>query len=324
MKDISLNKVDDGLGESGIGYVVIPAGIEDVEKFKEDCRRNLTVSIVPGFGCSTYNCVPCTIESFQNIRFPDDSDERGTPVAWVKDSFLGTLFIVGTLNRESDYSGIGEEQFRICRSVGLNNVEVFLDGKNSALSINVLGESSPSKLDIKISSKNEDSVFNISSDNELNILSDKNINIKSGLSSRITINKDTKDRAVFQMDEQNISLSLSDEKEKLKFKLQYESEEGFEYLDEFENEVKIIKEKVTLKTKEVNLDSKKVNLGNGKEKMVKGETLESILNELIDAISQITVTTPTGPSIPPLLNIAQFTVIKSKLKTFLSNVSNTE
>jgi len=56
------------------------------------------------------------------------------------------------------------------------------------------------------------------------------------------------------------------------------------------------------------------------EKMIKGETLKSILESLIDAISLITVTcaAPGNPSSVPI-NVASFTLIKSQLITILSN-----
>lgn len=48
-----------------------------------------------------------------------------------------------------------------------------------------------------------------------------------------------------------------------------------------------------------------------------GDTLKGLLEELIDAIVQLTVNTVGGPSTPPL-NSAQFQSIKQKLDTFLS------
>ena len=49
----------------------------------------------------------------------------------------------------------------------------------------------------------------------------------------------------------------------------------------------------------------------------KDESLKDILSDLIDAINNITVTTPQGPSTSPLLNKASFDAIKLRLDDLL-------
>lgn len=49
----------------------------------------------------------------------------------------------------------------------------------------------------------------------------------------------------------------------------------------------------------------------------KNESLKAILSDLIDAINNIQVTTPQGPSTPPLLNKAEFDAIKLRLDKLL-------
>lgn len=71
-----------------------------------------------------------------------------------------------------------------------------------------------------------------------------------------------------------------------------------------------------------------LNIGNGTialgtdgelEAAPKGETLVELLGELIDLIAQQIYLTPSGPTSPGPTNIAQFTTLKSKLNTLLSN-----
>ena len=57
--------------------------------------------------------------------------------------------------------------------------------------------------------------------------------------------------------------------------------------------------------------------------MVLGNTLVDLLAQLIDAILNLTVLTPHGPSGTPV-NAAAFSNIKSKLETALSKLSNTD
>ncbi len=54
------------------------------------------------------------------------------------------------------------------------------------------------------------------------------------------------------------------------------------------------------------------------EAAVLGNALKTILEGLIDQINTITVTTPAGPSTPPILNAAAFTALKAQLSTILS------
>jgi len=80
---------------------------------------------------------------------------------------------------------------------------------------------------------------------------------------------------------------------------------------------------VDTKNRDINL-----NIGNGTvalgtdgelEAAPKGETLVELLGELIDLIAQQIYLTPSGPTSPGPTNIAQFTTLKSKLNTLLSN-----
>jgi hypothetical protein len=61
----------------------------------------------------------------------------------------------------------------------------------------------------------------------------------------------------------------------------------------------------------------------GLEAMVKGQQLVDILSELIDAITQQTYLTPSGPTAVGPTNISQFGSIKSKLNNILSRLNQT-
>ena len=64
---------------------------------------------------------------------------------------------------------------------------------------------------------------------------------------------------------------------------------------------------VNIDTKDtVTINAKGINLGiDAKEFLVKGDTLKAKLEALLDAIISMTVSTPVGPSTPPV-NLAQF------------------
>lgn len=80
---------------------------------------------------------------------------------------------------------------------------------------------------------------------------------------------------------------------------------------------------VDTQDRDINLD-----IGNGSimlgtdgelEAAAKGETLVELLGEMIDLITQQIYLTPAGPSSPGPTNIAQFTTLKTKLQSMLSN-----
>lgn len=75
--------------------------------------------------------------------------------------------------------------------------------------------------------------------------------------------------------------------------------------------------------KDTIINSKAIYLGfEAKEKVVLGDTLKGILEEILDAISQITVLTGTGPSSPPQ-NAVKFSSIKARLAKILSKQNYT-
>lgn len=74
----------------------------------------------------------------------------------------------------------------------------------------------------------------------------------------------------------------------------------------------------------LNTGNGKINLGDKElEPLVKGDKWVSIMEELIDAITQQLYLTPSGPSKVGPENLPTFNSIKSKLKTALSNLNKT-
>lgn len=289
--DIGIIKLETGVGSAGVGYLVVPEEIDRLQ-YIDDCYRTQTVSINAGEGYGYYNAVRCPQNVLENLKFPTEGN-RGTPVIWVKDGMSHLPIIVGWLRKEGDYYSLAENQWRITRGDDKRNVEIFVDGNTANLQINVLGDDEePSNLQIKLSSKNKDSVFNVSSDNEIQLNGVK----------KTTLNSNNE-----------IELIIKEEGEK-KFQLKYTLKEGFLYEDEFDNSIRCVDELIELK-------SKKINHNEGKEPMVLGNTLESILSDLLTAIQKITVISPTGATSTPV-NSADFVKIQNKLSGIKSKYSN--
>lgn len=291
---LGIRNLDTGIGSAGVGFVVVPSEV-DREQYINDCYRTNTLTINGGKGYGYFSGVHADINVMQNIKFPTDETNRGTPVVWVKDAVSQLPVIIGVLRKQNEYYSLAENQYRVGRGMETRNVEVFIDGTTTALQVTLLGDKDePANVDIKITSENKDSVFNMFCDNEINIISEKTINITANQKASLNITERGKDKATFV----------------------YELGKGFAYKDEFENEI-------IAKDGEVDIISKKINHNSGKEPMVLGETLASLLDEFLKAVQAITVISPVGQTSVPV-NIADFTAIQVKLDTIKSKISNLE
>ena len=229
----------------------------------------------------------------QKIRFPLKSTERGTPVLWLRENFSNRPIVIGIISEEGYTNLLKENQNRFVQEIDGKTVEIFQDANSATLNINVVGKSdTPANVYIKVASGSEVSVVNIDSDGKVNVSAND-----FTATARNTFN-------IFLKDGKNDELiSLIGDSEKMKFK------------DKFGNVITSNEENVNITV------ARKFNVNSGKEPMVLGQTLVDLLNEILDAIKQITVITPVGTSSVPV-NIASFTSAQQKLKNILSTISN--
>ena len=283
---------NNGIPLSGIGYVIVPDNC-DIKEYIQKCYRNSSISISGGQGCTYMHNVRITINALNNIEFPE-TGELGSPVVWIRDCFTNRPIVIGVLNKGGKSNLIEMHQQHIYQEIAEQISEIFLDAKNSRLLLSAVGNDDfSSEVIIKASSKKSEGDA-----------------IK--LESKDFISLEGKQLKILLTD--NIDLSINNgEKEILSIK---GNNESLELRDQFENLILIDEENIKI-------NAKKINLGEGNEPMVLGDTLLSILEQLIDAIISLTVVTSTGPSGTPI-NSAQFIQIKSKLKTILSKLSNTD
>lgn len=291
---IGIRNLDTGIGSAGVGFVVVPSEVDRVQ-YINDCYRTNTLTINGGKGYGYFSGVHADINVMQNIKFPTDEENRGTPVVWVKDAVSQLPVIVAVLRKQGDYYSLDENQYRLKRGTETRNVEIFVDGNTAGLDITILGDKEePANIDIKLSSENADSVLNVSCDNEINIIGNKSVNVVTNQKATLKVK----------------------EKGEEKMSLSYELGVGLNYKDEFENEV-------VAKDGEVDIISKKINHNSGKEPMVLGDTLAKLLDDMLKAIQAITVISPVGVTSVPV-NIADFAAIQAQLDTIKSKISNLE
>lgn len=280
------------LGESGIGYVVIPDN-DTRDEYINNCYYSCTVTIDGGYGYSYIENVPIPLELLQQIKFPLKEDEVGSRVFWVRENTFNRPVIVGILNNLYEPNGMVAGQNRYVQEINGNVVEIFMDANTAEMNIKVTGsKNNPSKINV-ISNTNEDSEINITSSGKVKI-SAKNLIVEAFKDAVFTLKK-------------------NDSKELLKIE---SNDTQLKITDQFDNEV-------TLKDGEIDVVSDKINHNGGNEPMVLGNTLKESLSNLIDAILSMTMVTPTGASSTPM-NAAQFIQIKSQLNNILSQKSNLE
>lgn len=278
---------------SGVGYIVIPKGVNTAE-YVQRCYRNHSVSISGGYDSTYMHGVKITDEALNKIKFPENDNGLGSPVVWLRDSFTNRAIVIGTLKIAGESNMVQGSQQRLVQETAQSVVEMFLDALNCTINISAQGnENVPAVMNLKASSgTDEGDVVNIISKDRI-VTDSRHIKVNLTDDFELTINNG----------EDDILNIVGNEKE-------------LHITDHFKNEAIFNEENVQILTT-------KFNVGTGKEQMVLGNTLVDLLSQLIDAILNITVLTHVGPSGTPV-NSATFSEIKSKLEEVLSKLSNTD
>ena len=289
---IGIHGIEIGHYDVGIGQIIIPDE-NDREQYISDCYRTHTVSIKSSLISGYLHNVKVDEEKMQSIKFPDEKNS-GSLVVWVKDNSIRTFVIISVIRKQDEYYFLKENQFFVKK----NNisqkrvVEFFMDGEESSMVLNLIGDKDkPANLKIKLNSENSDSLLELYSDNEINLHSDKNVTLTTNQSFNVKV----KDLG------------------KEKMNLSYVKNEGFIYKDEFDNEIKTLKN-------EVQIISNTIKHNQGNESMVLGDTLLSKVSKLLDSLSKLTVLTAFGESSVPV-NFNDYVSLKNELNDFLSKKS---
>ena len=278
---------------SGVGYIVIPKDVNTAE-YVQRCYRNHSVSISGGYDSTYMHGVKITEEALNKIKFPENDDGLGSPVVWLRDSFTNRAIVIGTLKTAGESNMVQGSQQRLVQETAQSVVEMFLDALNCTINISAQGnENIPAVINLKASSGAD-------AGDVVNIISKDRINA-DGRHMKVNLTED-------------FELTINNGKEDIIHIVG--NEEELHITDHFKNEAIFNEENVRILTT-------KFNIGTGKEQMVLGNTLISLLSQLIDAILNMTVLTHVGPSGTPV-NAAAFSEIKGKLEEALSKLSNTD
>lgn len=286
--------------ECGVGFIIIPENV-DIEQYKKDAYQSGRISINGGYGHSNFYNILVDREVLQRIKFPDKSGKMGTPVVWLNIPKHNEPIVIACLKYDEDYFSLSENRRRMTVTHKGNMVDVDLDAKNGKIKISGHGKNKRMTMDIDLADTDGDAVFKINVDGEILMRALKRIVL---------------------IGQNSLEMAVTDKPGVVKARIKMspnEDEDQFEYKDANNNSLSINKDRIELRAD----NSSKINLGSGKEAVVLGNTLLSIMQRLDNADAQATYPTPFGPT-GTRLNQASYTAIRADFQTFLSKLSNTD
>lgn len=169
------------LPSDGIGYIIIPNGVEESE-FKSYCYTRERVCIMLEQGGSMVKDCYITKHALRDIEFPDISDgnrnKTGSCVVFVADGFNNKPLIVGVLSKEDESQLLTEFKFKQEKLYKNNVVSIEGDAEKGVLSIDVNDKDDFGVINISAKGK-VGGKLNIICQSEANIFADEKINIKT-------------------------------------------------------------------------------------------------------------------------------------------------
>ena len=269
-----------------IAYVIID-GLTQRRKYIQDCIRLGKLNVITDTGTVFRDC-PVLNKDFSNIKFPDKVGETGTLVLISFIFSSSRPVVLGTIPNLDKYPYIQNEnqQVEIAEDEDCA-ITIDKDPVNGTYAISIFGKTAGrSNFNISVGSVGGDAKCNIDVQGEL----------KADVTKLAQLNV-----------EEEFELNIRNDEEQEKFtNVKYKRGVGLEIVDEFDN-------KFSLKQQGSIIEIEKIRIG-GKQG---GETLKAILNDLIQAIQQMTLNTSQGPTFAPPINMAQFQSIISRISTFM-------
>ena len=265
-----------------IAYVSLPSDISR-EEYISYCLKTQSLTIETLSG-GFYNRVPISIVNLNLIRFPVKLGERGSQVVCIEE---GSQPIVVTVLGEFDSLGdTSEGDMKYFTSTRETHVEVRGSVKSQTLNMFVKGDENPSLI-LK--------VFN---------------------------NRKLKGKLLLEVDGDIISIANSSI-ENTSYNQILNTVNSNNPDEELSSYVKQTKDSIETSSKKIAyIDTESFNIGKADEPMVKGNSLDTLLNKILDEVSNITVTTSSG--VVPIMNKAQMLLLKDEVKTILSQIANLE
>ena len=323
----------------GFARVIIPKD-RDRENYVLTCFRTGRIDLYDENNGQYLKQCFVTNEVLQNIRFPRGEGEIGDCVVWVSQPALfssplvvGTFPMAGRVNLRSD------EELVVHKEWDKGSVDIVGDAKTGSLVLSVSGQKF-SKIKV-VALGDENSSIDLKSNGSIIVEANKTIkgrsygdldiqvvNPENSDATGIIVTKDACDiaatysfeedgedkvtRHTLNVTKDGIESNSSIKGDEIIFS-QVVTEE--EYKTTFKDCILSLKEKIAVLSQG---DSTKIEINDGKLALInQGQSLNSILSDIVSTIEGLTVATSMGPSGTPLPPTIQKT---QKLSQDLSNL----
>lgn len=216
----------------GIGFVMLPKLVERKEYIAK-CYKNNNISIITNRNEVINDC-QVSRDVWQYIKFPATVKDKGTMVFWVNIPNENKPIIVSTINKRNELlEPRNENSFKWERSSEGGSVILEGLGNNGVMNIFIDGEDEYSGQMIL-------RVLNSAVNGLLSVYVQGDVKLESDADFLIKLKK-------------SIAIQLIDEENNIKqAKISYVLGEGFNYVDEFNNQI-IINDKILIKNPQSSL-----------------------------------------------------------------------
>jgi len=348
----------------GLGWVIVmpDAGVS-LQDFVTTSRLRSTATIELDTG-EVYHDVAVSEDAMKYLRYPTNNKSRGSRVIWVRADWYNQIVVIATLLidkggntianeqgesgfiQRDDYGSVGfvtdytKKRFNITaisedKSQASVNINATNTAKNSLVQINAGGSVVVNATSTIQTTSNDEVVLVVERPTEKSEKLVVRYKLNAGLSYKdewtntVAINStgfvySTKTNCKFILDETNNVATLSNKESKLDIngtviKLS-NPKNNLEINDtslSFNNGSNVLE----VSDNGISIGSKNIS----SESAILGNKLVSLLSDLLDALTRLTVITETlgVPSAPPT-NLAEFIVLKGRLSTLLSKVVTLE
>lgn len=301
----------DNRDSASLGYVIVPAG-HDPQAYVRQALDTGRLSIVTDRGEFLHRvvCARHVLKEINQLGWPQDVDELGPCVLLANLPIHNQLVAVATIVGAGEVSGLSDQHetgLLLRQGTSFVALRARADAGSVALSLHGEGEQQ-SQLSLRLTHPDQKA-------QQLGYVQGDTVHRSEGLSQL-----EAGQRLLLRVGAQGSSDDSQGQME-----LEYVRGTGLRYLDEWGNEFTCNKKGVTLRRKgehrTVALTEAGINLGSeqGAEPAVLGQTNLTLIDELIDLILKAQYLSPMGGyTAPGPLNVVEFTTLKEKFKSTLS------
>lgn len=281
----------------GTGWVAIPSNIKR-QDYIETCMRVGKIGLFLESGDFLWD-IPIDLWRLQQIEFPDKYGEFGSCVAFINIPKHNTPIVVAILSKDDEIQDYVEGILKLRKETNGAYAEIIIDGKTGSITTSVQNSSGSKPPRIVSLIGDRDYPAEIS-----NTIFGKVLDYIEG-----NYTKRASDFIEWIVEDPSKDDKIT--------KITYKKGEGYNFLDEFSNNIKTEDKKITIDSEEI------LHGANANEPAVLGDTLEDIMGDFLDAIVAMTVNTGVGVSTTPI-NIPQFEAVRSRLQEFKSKKNKIE